>query len=368
MLRKTLTSLTLAACAAMGVAQTAQAADAPTLRVYNWSDYIAEDTIPNFTKATGIPVTYDVFDSNEVLEGKLLAGHTGYDVVVPSSYFLSRQIQAGVFQKLDKAMIPNMKGLDPHLMAELAKVDPGNAYGVPYMWGTTGIGYNVKAVKKALGADAPTDSWKLVFDPKYVSKLKNCGVAFLDAPTDVMPAALHYLGLDPNSQNPADYEKGFKLLQKVRPYIRYFNSSQYINDLANGNICVAIGWSGDVFQARDRANEAKNGVQVAYVIPKEGAQLWFDMLAVPADAPHPKEAFKLINYLLSPKVEAANTNYISYSNPVPASLADVDKEIKDNPAIYPPQAVMDKLYTFMTPTPKVTRTMTRLWTRLKTGT
>ena len=291
MLRKTLTSLTLAACAAMGVAQTVQAADAPTLRVYNWSDYIAEDTIPNFTKQTGIPVTYDVFDSNEVLEGKLLAGHTGYDVVVPSSYFLSRQIQAGVFQKLDKAMIPNMKGLDPHLMAELAKVDPGNEYGVPYMWGTTGIGYNVDAVKKALGADAPTDSWKLVFDPKYASKLKSCGVAFLDAPTDVMPAALHYLGLDPNSKNPADYEKAFKMLQKVRPYIRYFNSSQYINDLANGNICVAIGWSGDVFQARDRADEAKNGVKVAYVIPKEGAQLWFDMLAVPADAPHPQEAF-----------------------------------------------------------------------------
>lgn len=367
MIRKTLTSIALAMATTLAVSLPAQA-EKPTLRVYNWSDYIAEDTVPNFTKQTGIPVTYDVFDSNEVLEGKLLAGHSGYDVVVPSAYFLERQIKAGVFQKLDKSMIPNLKGLDPKLMAQLAKVDPGNEYGVPYMWGTTGLGYNVKEVEKRLGKKAPTDSWKLIFDPKYVSKLKGCGVSMLDAPTDVIPAALHYLGLNPNSRNPEDYKKAFAMLEKVRPYIRYFHSSQYINDLANGNICLALGWSGDVFQARDRAAEAKHGVDIAYVIPKEGAQVWFDMLAVPADAPHPKEAFAFINYLLSPKVEAANTNYISYANPVPASQEFIDKGIKEDPAIYPPPAVMDKLYTYLTPTPKINRTMTRLWTKLKTGT
>ncbi|WP_418134623.1 polyamine ABC transporter substrate-binding protein [Acidihalobacter ferrooxydans] len=362
-------ALMLTSLAAPGLMANASAAGTPPLRVhvYNWSDYIAPRTIPAFTRLTGIRVDYDVLDSNEVLEGKLLAGRTGYDVVVPTAYFLARQIKAGVFRKLDKALIPNLKGLDPHLMAELAKVDPSNAYGVPYMWGTTGIGYNAAMVRKALGPDAPLDSWKLVFDPQYLDKLKSCGVAFLDAPTDVMPAALHYLGLNPNTRNPVDYEKAFKLLQKLRPDVRYFNSSQYISDLAQGKICVAIGWSGDVLQAAERAAAAKQGVKITYVIPRTGAQLWFDMLAVPADAPHPKQAFAFINYLLAPRVEAQNTNHIRYANPVPASLAYIDTDIRDNPAIYPPPTVMRKLFVLSPPSPTIMRTMLRYWTRLKTG-
>ena len=263
----------------------ANAAD-KVLHVYNWSDYIAEDTIKKFEAKTGIKVTYDVYDSNEVLEAKMLAGSSGYDVVVPTSDFLQRQIAAGVYAKLDKSKLPNLKNMDPDLMKAAANYDKGNEHAVIYMWGTTGIGYNTKMVAKRLGDKAPTDSWALVFDPANAAKLKDCGISFLDAPTEMIPAAMKYLGLDPRSTNKEDLEKGAAVIEKVRPFIRYFHSSQYISDLANGDVCVSVGWSGDVFQARDRASEAKKGVEIGYSIPKQGALQWFDMMAIPADSKH----------------------------------------------------------------------------------
>ncbi len=265
-LRKTLLAMTTLTVMGTAVAE-------PTVRIYNWSDYVGETTLEDFQKATGITPVYDVFDSNETLEGKLLAGHTGYDVVVPSSNFLAKQIKAGAFQKLDKSQLPNWQNLDPALLKQLEKSDPGNQYGVPYLWGTNGIGYNVDKVKAALGTDK-LDSWAILFEPENLKKLSKCGVSFMDSPDEVYPAVLQYLGLDPNSTNPDDYKKAEAQLLKVRPYITYFHSSKYISDLANGNICVAFGYSGDVFQARSRAEEAKKGVNIGYAIPKEGANLW----------------------------------------------------------------------------------------------
>jgi putrescine transport system substrate-binding protein len=353
--------------ATSGAAPAAPAPEAKVLNVYNWSDYIAEDTVPNFEKQTGIKVTYDVFDSNEVLEAKLLAGTTGYDIVVPSLNFLGRQIKAGVFMPIDKSKLSNYKNLDPKLMALIATLDPGNEYGVPYMWGTVGIGYNTKKVKEALGADAPTDSWALVFDPKYASKLKSCGLTMLDSPTDILSAALKYMGADPNTNDEATIQKAADLVMKVRPYITYFHSSQYINDLANGDVCVSVGWSGDVFQAKSRAEDAKNGVELAYSIPKEGAQLWFDMMAIPKDAKHPENALAFLNYLLEPKVIAADSDYIAYANANAEATQYVDPEIRNNPAIYPPQDVMDKLFLLQVLPPDVDRVYTRAWTTIKTG-
>lgn len=344
----------------------ASAAEEKVLNVYNWSDYIAEDTIKNFEKRTGIKVRYDVFDSNEVLEAKLLAGSTGYDVVVPSASFLARQIKAGVFRKLDKSKLTNWGNLDPKLLARLAKYDPNNAHAIPYMWGTTGFGYNIDKVKKLL-PDAPVDSWRMLFDPKVVSKLKSCGVTLLDAPTEVISAALKYAGHNPNSQKKADLKVAEKLLMKVRPYFKYFHSSQYINDLANGETCVAMGWSGDVLMARDRADEAKKGVHIAYTIPKEGALLWFDTMAIPADAPHPNNATKFLNYILEPKVAAAISNYVFYANPNAAATAYVDDDVKSDPGIYPTAKVKKNLFTATVNTPKFDRLLTRAWTRIKTG-
>ncbi len=337
------------------------------LHVYNWSDYIAEDTIPNFEKETGIKVVYDVFDSNEVLEAKLLAGSTGFDLVVPSAAFLGRQIQAGIFQPLDRARLSNYKNLDKELMARLEVVDPGNKYAVPYLWGTTGIGYNPKLVEKALGADAPVDSWDLVMKVENISKLNSCGVAFLDAPTEMLPAALKYLGLDPNSKNPKDYQKGGELLASIRPHITYFHSSQYINDLANGDICVAVGWSGDILQAADRAAEADAGVEVVYTIPKEGAAVWFDMLAMPKDAKNVEEAYLFLNYLMRPEVIAGISNYVAYANGNSASFELIDEEIRNDPGIYPTDAAKPNLYTFEVMPPKIDRITTRTWTKVKTG-
>ncbi len=337
------------------------------LHVYNWSDYIAEDTVANFEKETGIKVVYDVFDSNEVLEAKLMAGRTGFDLVVPSASFLGRQIKAGIFQKLDKSKLPNYKNLDPELMKRLENIDPGNQYAIPYMWGTTGIGYNVDKVKKALGDKTPLDSWDLLFKPEYVSKLKGCGVAMLDAPLEVLSTVLNYLGLDPNSTNPDDYKAAEKVMMKVRPYITYFHSSQYINDLANGDICIALGWSGDILQAADRASEAGQGVTVKYIIPKEGGALWFDMMAIPADAEHPNNAHMFINYILRPDVVAAISNYVSYANGNSASFDLVDEDIRNDPSIYPPPDVKAKLYTFKITPPDIDRVANRAWTRIKTG-
>ncbi|WP_181085116.1 polyamine ABC transporter substrate-binding protein [Pseudomonas oryzihabitans] len=338
----------------------------PTVRVYNWSDYVGETTLEDFQKATGITPVYDVFDSNETLEGKLLAGHTGYDVVVPSSNFLAKQIKAGAFQILDKSQLPNWQNLDPALLKQLEKSDPGNQYGVPYLWGTNGIGYNVDKVKAALGTDK-LDSWAILFEPENLKKLSKCGVSFMDSPDEVYPAVLQYLGLDPNSTNPDDYKKAEAQLLKVRPYITYFHSSKYISDLANGNICVAFGYSGDVFQARSRAEEAKKGVNIGYAIPKEGANLWFDLLAIPKDAKNVKEAHAFINYLLQPEVIAKVSDYVGYANPNPKAGELMNAELRQDETVYPPQAVMDKLYVMKELPPQLLRLETRSWTRVKSG-
>jgi putrescine transport system substrate-binding protein len=341
--------------------------DDKTLNVYNWSDYIAETTIPDFEKKSGVKVVYDVFDSNEMVETKLLAGSSGYDIVVPTLNFLGRQIQAGVFQKLDKSKIPNLANLDPEMMKRIALQDPGNEYAVPYMWGTTGIGYNVDKVTAAFGNTDVTNSWDLVFKPENIAKLKGCGVTLLDTPSELIPIALNYLGEDPNSQDPAVIDKAAALLKTIRPYVTNFHSSQYIDSMATGNTCLVVGWSGDIIQARDRAEEAKNGVKIAYAIPKEGAPLWFDMLAIPKDAKHVESANAFINHLLEPQVAANNTNFVSYPNAVPKSTPLVDKAISGDPTIYPPPEVAAKLFTYAIIPPDVDRQYTRIWTQLKTG-
>lgn len=343
-------------------------ASAGVLNVYNYSDYIAEDTIPAFEKATGIKVTYDVFDSDEMVEAKLLAGDSGYDVVVPTLNFFGRQIQAGVFLPLDKSKIPNLSGLDPQIMERIATQDPGNKYGVPYMVGTTGIGYNVAKLKERFGGDTSiASSWDLVFKPENIAKMKDCGVTILDTPADMIPIALHYLGLDPHSGNEADLNKAAELLKSIRPYVQNFHSSQYVSSLANGSTCLVVGWSGDILQARDRAEEAGNGVEVAYSIPVEGAPQWFDMLAIPADAKNVDAAYAFINHLLDPQVAANNTNYITYANPVKEATALVDEEIRNDPTIYPSAEVSAKMFTYAVNSPETDRLYTRLWQDIKTG-
>jgi putrescine transport system substrate-binding protein len=342
--------------------------DIRELRIYNWSDYIAPGVIAGFEAETGIRVTYDVFDSNEVLEAKLLSGAAGYDIVVPTSDFMGRQIVAGVFQPLDKSRLSNYGNLDPELMALIERFDPGNRYGIPYLWGTTGFGYNIDQVRQRLGPNAPVDSLDLVFRPEYLSRLADCGVAFLDAPQEVFAAALNYLGLDPNSQRVEDYRGPVRdLLKAIRPHISYFHSSQYINDLANGNVCVAFGWSGDILQAADRAAEADNGNSIAYTVPREGALMWFDMLAIPADARSAARAHQLIDYLLRPEVIAEITAYVKYANANRAATSRVPAEIAGNPGVYPPPGVRATLFTKQVTPPKIDRIMTRLWTELKTG-
>ncbi len=361
-------SLTAAATVAVAVAGTSTPAAAEgDLHFYNWSDYIAEDTIPSFEDKTGIDVTYDVFDSNEVLEAKLLAGTTGYDLVVPTGIFMERQVRAGIFQPLDKDKIPNLKHLNPTLMKYLATLDPGNEHAVIYMWGTTGIGYNVDMVAEHLGEDAPTDSWDLFFKPENLEKLADCGVHVLDAPTELLPIALHYLGLDPSSGDPEDFEKVQALLDPIRPYITKFHSSEYINALANGDICLAIGWSGDVLQASYRAEEADNNVTVNYAIPKEGTLMWFDTLVIPADAPHPDNAHAMINYLLEPQVMAEISNYVAYANANDAAEEYMDPEILNDPRIYPSDEVLERLFPDRATSQAVDRLRTRLWNRFKTG-
>ncbi|TXI48841.1 MAG: polyamine ABC transporter substrate-binding protein [Lysobacter sp.] len=337
------------------------------LNVYNWSDYIAENTVPDFEKKTGVKVTYDVFDSNEMVESKLLAGASGYDIVVPTLNFLGRQIQAGVFQPLDKSKIPNLANLDPEMMKRIALQDPDNKYAVPYHWGTTGIGYNVDKVKAAFGNTDVTGSWDIVFKPENLSKLKSCGVTFLDTPSEIIPIALNYLGEDPNSTDPAVIDKAAALLKTIRPYITQFHSSQYIDSMAKGSTCLVVGWSGDVIIARGRAEEAKNGVKIGYSIPKEGAPLWFDMLAIPKDAKNVENAYKFIDYLLEPQVAADNTNVVSYPNANLKATDLIKKEITGDPTIYPPADVRAKLFTFAIIPPDVDRQYTRIWTQLKTG-
>jgi putrescine transport system substrate-binding protein len=343
------------------------AAPARVVNFYNWSDYIEPGVLDEFTKETGITVRYDTFDSNDTLEAKLLAGKSGYDVVVPSAYFLARQIQVGIFLKLDKEKLPNLVNAWPEIANRLASYDPGNQYAVNYMWGTTGIGYNVKAVRRILGADATIDSWVEVFDPARIAKFKDCGIHLLDSSDDVMSAALHYLHLDPNTSDPGDLQKAADLLVKVRPSVRKFHSSEYLNGLATGEICFVVGFSGDIKQAQRRAAETKGGVSVGYSIPKEGAQLWFDNLAIPKDAPDPDDGLALINYLLKPDVAAKNTNFISYANGNLASQQFIDKAILDDRTVYPDAATFAKLYTIAAHDQKTQRLINRLWTRIKTG-
>jgi putrescine transport system substrate-binding protein len=361
------TAVALAAAALAGLWSGPAAAQAQTVNVYNWSDYIDPTVLEDFTKETGIKVRYDTFDSNDTLETKLLAGKSGYDVVVPTGFFLERQIKAGVFQKLDKSKLPNLANLWPEIAQRLATHDPGNQYAVNYMWGTTGLGYNVKKVHEILGADAAIDSWDMVFKPENLAKLKSCGVFLLDSSDDILPAALKYLGFDPNSRSEAELQKAADLVIKIRPFVRKFHSSEYLNALASGEICFAVGFSGDVKQAQKRAAEAKNGVEVAYAIPKEGAQLWFDNLAIPKDAKHVAEAHAFINYLQKPEVAAKNSNLVSYANGNLASQKFIDKEVLEDRTIYPDEATMSRLYTIKVYDAATQRLMNRLWTRIKTG-
>ncbi|MGK2889395.1 MAG: spermidine/putrescine ABC transporter substrate-binding protein PotF [Candidatus Malihini olakiniferum] len=352
----------------MIVASVTASAEDKTLHVYNWSDYIAPNTLSNFQKETGIKVVYDVFDSNEVLEGKLMAGSTGFDLVIPSVSFLERQLAAGVFQPLDKSKLPNYKNLDPELMELISQHDPDNKFAIPYLWATTGIGFNIDKVKAALGTDAPINGWDLVLKPENLEKMKSCGAAFLDAPEEIFSTVLNYQGKDPNSTKADDYSKGATdLLLKLRPSIRYFHSSQYINDLANGDICVAIGWAGDVKQAANRAKEAKNGVNIGYSIPKEGAMAFFDVFAIPVDAKNTDEAYQFLNYIMKPEVIANISNYVFYANGNKASVPLVDEAARNDPSIFPPDDVRAKLFTLKVQSPQIDRTRTRAWTKVKSG-
>ncbi|SDI37526.1 polyamine ABC transporter substrate-binding protein [Aliiruegeria lutimaris] len=342
-------------------------AQADEVRVYNWSDYIDEELLEKFEQETGLDLIYDVFDSNEVLETKLLAGGSGYDVVVPSGTFLQRQITAGAFQKLDMSKLPNHGNMWEVVASRTEQYDPENAYSINYMWGTTGIGVNVGKVTEALGEGAPIDSLALVFDPANMEKLAQCGVYFLDAPAEMIPAALKYIGEDPDSHDPDVIAKAEAVFMGVRPYIAKFNSSEYINALANGDICVAVGWSGDVLQARDRAAEADNGVEIAYHAAKEGAQMWFDQMAIPVDAPNPDGAHAFLNFIMDAQNMAAASNYVYYANGNKASQEFLEEDVIGDPAIYPDAATLDNLFT-TTPYPaKVQRVVTRLWTKIKSG-
>jgi len=344
----------------------AAAESGKVLNLYIWSDYLAPNTLSDFEKQTGIKVHVAYFDANETLETKLLAGSSGYDIVVPTASYFERQIRAGVYLTLDKAKLPNLKNMDPQLMARVAMHDPGNAHGVIYTWGTNGIGYNEKMVRELM-PDAPLDSWRLVFDPAVASKIAKCGISVLDSPAEMMRAVLNYLGRDPNSQKPEDLAVAEATLLKIRPYIRNINSSEYIEALANGDLCLAVGYNGDVLQARDRAREANKGIDIKYMVPKEGSILWFDMLAIPKDAPDPDSAYAYMNYIMDPKVIADISNFKRYANANPASQPYLLQSVKDDPAIYPPPDLRQKLAVQLADSPEQTRAITRVWQKFKTG-
>jgi len=350
------------------VALMASTAFAEEVRVYNWSDYIDEDLLAKFEEETGIKLIYDVFDSNEVLETKMLAGGSGYDVVVPSGTFLQRQITAGAFQKLDMSKLPNAGNMWDVVEQRTEQYDPDNAYSINYMWGTTGIGVNIGKVQEILGEDAPIDSLELVLNPANMEKLAACGVHFLDAPAEMLPMALKYIGEDPDSHDPEKLEKAAEVFTAIRPHIQKFHSSEYINALANGDICVAVGWSGDILQARDRAAEAENGVEIAYNAAKEGAQMWFDQMAIPVDAPNPEAAHKFLNFIMDAQNMAAASNYVYYANGNKASQEFLVEDVSGDPAIYPDAATLENLFTTTPYPPKVQRVVTRSWTKIKSGT
>ena len=355
---------------AIGLAGSAAAADR-TINFYNWSNYMAPGVLEDFTKETGIKVVYDTFDANETLETRLLAGKSGYDLVVPSGYFLERQIKAGVFQKLDKSKLPNLANAWSEVTNRLATYDPGNQYAANYMWGTTGIGYNVSKLQAILGPDVKVEdavsSWDIVFNPDRIAKFKDCGIHMLDSADDILPAALTWLGIDPNSTKQADLEKAADAAAKVRPFVRKFHSSEYLDALATGEICLVVGWSGDVKQAQNRAEEAKNGIKIGYSIPKEGAQMFFDNLAIPTDAKNVAEALELINYLYRPEVAARNSDFLSYANGNLASQKLIGPKVAGDKTVYPDDATLKRLFVITARDPATQRIINRLWTRVKTG-
>lgn len=364
--------LTATVCGAALLAATAQVHATEQkpreLRVYNWADYMLPSVPKEFQAKSGIQLTWDVFDTNEALEAKLLTGNSGYDLVVPTNTFLDTQIKAGVFQTLDKSKLPNWQHLDPGLLKLMTANDPGNQYAVPYMYGTVLIGFNPDKVKAVLGADAPVDSWDLLFKEENISKLKQCGVAMLDSPGDILPIALHYLGLDPNSTKPEDYEKASALMLKIRPYVAYFHSAKYMTDIANGDICVAIGYSGSFYQFANRAKEAGNGVVVDWRLPKEGAPLWYDSFAIPKSAQNVAEAHEFLNNLLDPKVVAPISDFLGYPNPNKDAMPLVGAEIRDNPGLTPTAEAQKTLYVLQPLPQKIERVRTRVWNTIKSGT
>jgi putrescine transport system substrate-binding protein len=335
------------------------------LNIYSGMDYIAPDTVADFEKETGIKVRYDTFDNNEVLETKLLTGHTNYDIVVPTENYFDRQLRAGVYRKLDKDAIPNLKNADPEIMRRMTVHDPGNLYAVPYMWSTTGLGYDVDKIRARLGADVP-DGWGLLFDPRNAEKLKDCGIAIVDSPLEVFESAIIFLGHDPNRRDPQDVAAASEVLRKIRPFVNRIEPD-LIPPLAGGEICLALAWSGDVEAARNRAKEASTAANVAYLIPREGALMTLDMIGIPADAPHPKNAEIWMNYLLRPDVTAKITNYIKYPNGNAASLSLVDPAIRSDASVYPDAATRARLVTHTAASLEYSRLVTREWTRFRTG-
>lgn len=349
----------------MLVASMSQATE--TVKIYNWTEYIAPDTLKQFQTQTGLHTQYDLFDTNEMLDSKLMVGRSGYDVVFPSSHFMGRQIKAGALKKLDKSKLPNWSNLNPQLLKALEVSDPGNQHGFPYLWGTTGIGYNVAKVKEVLGDDVPLDSWDLVLKPENMQKLSKCGVAILDSAPEVLAITLNYLGLPAHSLQASDYKKAEATLKEIRPYVRYFSSSKSVSDLANGEICLAVGFSGDFLQAGNRASEAKNGIEIAYLLPKEGSPMWFDMVAMPADAPDEKAGYAYMNYLLEPETMANITNYVSYANGNAKADALVSPELKANTKVYPTDEMISHLFAQQAMPKDIDRLRTRLWQTIKTG-
>ncbi len=358
-------SLRLIGLAALFAAGTALAQE-KVVNVYNWNDYIDPKVLEDFTRETGIKVVYDTYDNNEIVETKMLTGKSGYDLVVPSGPFLQRMVAAGVFEKLDRSKLPHAKNLWPEIAEKLKAYDPGNLHAINYMWGTTGIGINVDKVKERLG-DLPLNSWDLLLKPQVVEKLKDCGVYMLDAPEDVFPGVLRYLGLAPNSKKPEDIVKAADHLMKVRTVVRKFHSSEYINALAAGDICIALGYSGDVLQAKRRAEEAKNGVRIDYVIPREGALMWFDSFVMPTDAPNKDNAYAFLDFMMRPDVAARNTDMVSYASGNLAAKTEISKDILNNPSIYPDAATFGRLFTNTAYDDRVQKVVTRQWTRVKTG-
>jgi putrescine transport system substrate-binding protein len=361
-------ALLATAVLSLGMSGPSAAAEDKVLNIYNWSDYIGENTIKNFEKETGIKVHYDTFDSNETLHAKLVAGKTGYDIVVPSSNWAKIQLEGGLFMKLDKSKITTYSNLDPYVMKNLATMDPGNQYLVPWMWGITTVGINVDKVKAALGnLPMPDNAWDLLFKPEYISKLKSCGVSVLDSGDEVFPAAMRYLGKPADSTNPADYQDAARLLATIRPYVTLFSSSGYINDLASGALCLSLGWNGDMSIAQRRAKEANNGVNIQVLLPKTGALLFFDTMAIPADAPHPENAYKWMSYIYRPEVNAGLVNKVFYANPVPSAAKYIKPEILANKTVFMKPEDLARMVPPNSVPSDIRRLRTRLYTTFKTG-